>query len=201
MKIIGLCGGSGSGKGRVCDIFRENNIPTIDTDAVYREMTSQKSSCLDALKEEFGKEIITESGSLNRVKLAEIVFSGEDSPKKREKLNQISHKFILDETRLRLEKFRNCGAVAAVVDAPVLFESGFDSECDYVVCVIAEREARIERIMKRDSLSREAAEKRISAQLSDEETISRSDFAIYNNSDLETLRREVNSVITKILEI
>ena len=201
MKIIGLCGGSGSGKGKVCEVFRENNIPTIDTDALYREMTSQKSPCLDALKAEFGKEIITDNGDLNRDKLAEIVFSGKDMDIKRAKLNEISHRFILDETRCRIKQFEKDGFSLVVVDAPLLFESGFDSECDFVVCVIADRNVRIQRIMSRDNITLEQAKRRIAAQLSDGETVSRSDFVIRNNSDIEELRGEVKSVITKILKL
>lgn len=200
MKIIGLCGGSGSGKGRACEIFRELGIPTVDTDAVYREITSTPSDCLTALESEFGSEIITETGTLNRKKLAGIVFSGEGAGEKLARLNEISHKHILDETRRRLTCFKQEGARVAIVDAPVLFESGFDRECDGVICVIADKDTRIARIMSRDGISCEAAERRIAAQLSDAELISRSDYVIRNNSHLSDLRREVSDVLNKILD-
>lgn len=200
MKVIGLCGGSGSGKGMVCRIFAEKNIPCIDTDAVYRELTSQPGPCLYALAEEFGKEIITEGGFLNREYLRKIVFGQENSETKLKRLNEISHNYILEETRRRLIGYENDGALIAIVDAPVLFESGFDSECDVVVSVIADREIRIDRIMNRDSVTRDAAEKRIDAQLSDKEIISRSDFVIYNNSDIDTLRERVNFVLGLLID-
>ncbi len=199
MKIIGLCGGSGSGKGTVCDIFRESGVPSIDTDAVYRELTNTPSDCQRALAAEFGSEIITDEGTLNRRKLADIVFSGEDSPKRLARLNEIAHKYILDETRRRLALYRENGLPLAIVDAPVLFESGFDAECDAVVCVIADREIRTQRIMTRDSLSKEEAERRIDAQMSDTELVLKCDYVIHNNSDLTALRREVDKILHKLL--
>ena len=87
MKVIGLTGGSGSGKGAVGKILNSLGIPVIDTDAIYREMTEAPCSCLSALEAEFGDSIITESGSLNRTALAELVFSSDDSEERRARLN------------------------------------------------------------------------------------------------------------------
>ena len=198
MKIIGLCGGSGSGKGAVSKLFCELGIPSVDTDAVYREITSNKGACLDTLASEFGQIIIKEDGSLDRKTLSTIVFSGEGAGQKRSRLNEITHKFILDETRRRLSSFEKKDVAFAIVDAPLLFESGFDKECDIVICVIADKHIRLDRIISRDGITREAAEKRIASQLSDGELISRSDFVIYNNSDLTALKREVIDVYNKI---
>ena len=200
MIIIGLCGGSGSGKGSVCKIFSEFGIPCIDTDAVYREITSAPGECLTALQNEFGIEIITESGTLNRKKLASIVFSGEDSKLRLERLNEITHKYILDETKRRLDNYRTMGAAAAIVDAPVLFESGFDRECDVIVLVVAERELRITRIMSRDGITRKEAEQRINSQISDDELMLRCDYMIRNDYDLSYLKQEVKTVLKKILK-
>ena len=200
MKVIGLCGGSGSGKGTVSSIFWENKIPAVDTDAVYREMTQTDSPCLRALALEFADVIISEDGSLNRKALAELVFSGEGNEKRLKRLNEITHKYILDETRARLEQFRAEGFLAAIVDAPVLFESGFDEECDLIVCVIADRDIRLSRIIERDNIDVAAATRRIDSQISNEELISRSDFVIYNNSDLNTLKYDVFSVAKQIIE-
>lgn len=200
MIIIGLCGGSGSGKGSVCKIFSEFGIPCIDTDAVYREITSAPGECLTALQNEFGIEIITESGALNRKKLASIVFSGEDSKLRLERLNEITHKYILDETKRRLDNYRTMGDAAAIVDAPVLFESGFDRECDVIVLVVAERELRITRIMSRDGITRKEAEQRINSQISDDELMLRCDYMIRNDYDLSYLKQEVKTVLKKILK-
>ena len=199
MKVIGLCGGSGSGKGVVCSLFNKFGIPAIDTDAVYRELTSADGPCNRSLCEEFGMEIISEDGSLNRKALGKIVFTGEGAEKRLKKLNEIAHKFILDKTRLILDDFKNQGVRAAIVDAPVLFESGFDSECDVTIAVIADREIRIGRIIARDKIDRESAEARIASQLSDEELISRSSIIIENNSNLLDLEKRVSEVANLLL--
>ncbi|MBO7196077.1 MAG: dephospho-CoA kinase [Clostridia bacterium] len=200
MKVIGLCGGSGSGKGALCELFRQKNIPTIDTDLVYREITVGRSECLSALEKAFGKDIITEDGALNRRILSNIVFSGENSERRLALLNSIAHRYILDEVRLRLNEYRLRGCSAAVVDAPVLYESGFDRECDIIICVIADYETRISRIMARDNLSRDAAVMRISSQISDAELISKVDYVIENNSDIEALDNQLRAVLKQIFD-
>ena len=199
MKVIGLCGGSGSGKGAVCSIFRENGILTIDTDAVYRDLTGRPGPLIDELKREFGSTIITADGVLNRRALAEMVFSSENSKEKLERLNKIAHKFILDETRAILSGYSADAARIGVVDAPVLFESGFDRECDVVVSVVADRDLRIKRIVSRDGISVQQAEERIASQMSDAEVISRSDFVVYNNGDLDQLRQRVLELIDELI--
>ena len=196
MKVIGLCGGSGSGKGTVSKIFAEIGIPSIDTDAVYREMTLSDSPCMRALQGEFGDEVVNSQGGLDRTRLASIVFN---DPSRLEKLNKIAHSFILDETRSRLAAYKDEGLSAAIVDAPVLFESGFDNECDEIICVVADREIRTGRIMSRDRITRDAAEKRIASQMPDEILISKCDQVIYNNSDIESLREQILSLKSKLI--
>ena len=198
MKIIGLCGGSGSGKGTVASIFLEYGIPSVDTDAVYRKMTKFDSPCLRALSEEFGSEIISSDGSLNRQLLASIVFTGDGAEERLAKLNRISHYYILAETERILEEFSNDGYKAALVDAPVLFESGFDSKCHEIICVVADKEVRLSRIMSRDSMTMEAAEQRIASQMSDEGLIARSNYVIRNNSDINSLRSQIAEIANKI---
>ena len=196
MKVIGLCGGSGSGKGAVSRIFAEIGIPFIDTDAVYREMTLSDSPCMRALAGEFGDEVVNSQGGLDRVRLASIVFN---DPSRLKTLNKIAHSFILDETRRRLAEYRNECFPAAIVDAPVLFESGFDKECNEIICVLADRDVRIARIMSRDGIARDAAEKRIASQMPDEILISKCDHVIYNNSDIESLREQILSLKNKLI--
>ena len=199
MKVIGLCGGSGSGKGTVSGLFLKQGIPSIDTDAIYREITSGDSECLRALSIEFGDEIISTDGSLNRKALSKIVFSGKGAEVRLKKLNEISHQFILDETRSRLSEYEEQGFLTAIVDAPVLFESGFNTECDCVIAVVADREVRINRIMLRDKIDRESAISRIDSQLNDEWLASHADYVIENNSDLVTLESQVSKVANQIM--
>lgn len=196
MRIIGLCGGSGSGKGAVSDIFREYGYFTVDADKVYHKLISFESECTKALSLEFGDGILNSDKSLNRTILADVVFK---SSEKLKKLNEISHFFVLNEIRKIIAKADSEKRfVGVIVDAPLLFESGFNTECDFVVAVISNKEKRIERIIKRDNISMEKAESRINNQLSDEYITSKSDFVIENNGTLSDLKIEVLKIIAKL---
>ena len=200
MRVIGICGGSGSGKGAVCVAFSRFGIPSIDTDAVYRSMTERKSRCLDELSEAFGAGILLADGSLDRKKLAEVVFAHTDDARRRKQLlESISHKHILARTREIIENYRLEGVPAVLVDAPLLFESGFDKECDVTVAVIADDSVRIERIMARDSISEAAASARIAAQIPNAELASRCTYVIYNNGSIDELSERVSELAALLL--
>ena len=198
MRVIGLCGGSGSGKGAVCALLLELGIPSVDTDAVYHELVGGPSECLTELVGAFGAEII-ENGALCRRALADIVFTGEGKEERLALLNGITHKHILARTRRMLGEFAGRGSRAAVVDAPLLFESGFDAECDLTVAVVADRELRIARIMSRDNITRREAERRIDSQVSDAVLSGKVDRVIINDGDLESLRVSVESLVKSVL--
>lgn len=197
MKVIGLCGGSGSGKGSVAGILAERGFLHIDTDAVYHEITSRPSECTEELRREFGASVIAADGSLDRKALASVVFC-DGGEQRRAALNGITHRYVLSEVRRIIRE--NEGRFAAViVDAPLLYESGFDSECDSVIAVIAPTEIRIDRIMKRDGVSREQAQRRIAAQIRDSELTSRADYVINNGEDLASLRVAVEELAERLL--
>lgn len=197
MKIIGLCGGSGSGKGTICQIFQGYGIPAIDTDAVYRDLTEGPSECLAELVSYFGDSIISD-GALNRSSLASIVFA-KGAEHKLAALNAITHKHILAKTREVISGYIQSGAPAVIVDAPLLFESCFDKECDIIISVVADLDTKISRIMQRDGISRDAASRRIASQKSDEWLVARSDYVIYNNGNLEDLTLQIAQIVNKIL--
>ncbi len=185
MKIIGLTGPSGSGKSLFCELLSARGAVTIDADAVYHELLVPPSPCLDTLKERFGSEIIRPDGTLDRKALADIVFAP-DAEGELEDLNRITLRTVIAKIRAMIAALPQDSTV--VVDAPTLFESGFDKECDLTVALIADRETRISRIMSRDGLTRESAEARINAQKSDDFYRESCDTVIYNNGDLEGLR-------------
>ena len=199
MKVIGLCGGSGSGKGTVAEIFSVFGIPSVDTDKVYHELTSKSTECLDALVSEFGDGILNADGGLDRKALSSLVFGDGAAAVRRQKLNEITHKYVLDRTRAILRDFEEMGAKAALVDAPLLFESGFDKECDLIVAVIADMNVRIDRIMLRDGISENGATLRVKTQLPDDYLSSRSDFIINNSGSLDELEASVSEIAEKIL--
>lgn len=195
--IIGLCGGSGSGKGAVSSCLASLGIPSIDTDKVYHELTSASSPCLDELRSEFGDAVI-ENGALSRKALADIVFSSDGGKERLVRLNTIAHKHILDKVRELISEFEKKGIKTVVVDAPLLFESGFDKECDLTLAVIAEREVRISRIMARDNITYEEARRRIDSQASDKWLSENADRVIENNGDIASLCARVRMLIKEI---
>ena len=198
MKVIGLCGGSGSGKGEVCRLFARFGVPSVDTDAVYRSLTEQKSDCLDEITEHFGTGVLNTDGSLNRQALAEIVFSDKDALRT---LNSITHKHILNVCRASINNARMRGDEMILIDAPLLFESGFNRECDVVIAVVAPIDTRIARIVLRDGITEEAAERRIASQIDDAFYYENADFVINNGKDIFALNKSVEEIYVKLREI
>ncbi|MBQ4066436.1 MAG: dephospho-CoA kinase [Clostridia bacterium] len=167
--VIGLCGRSGSGKGYVSAVFEKHGIPAVDTDRVYRDILADKSSeCLSELIAEYGGGILDRDGRLERRSLAGIVF-GDKSGEKLKRLNDITHKYILEKTKDLIDKARESKKRAIIIDAPVLFESGFDKLCDLTVCVTAPDSICIKRICERDGRTESEAAKRLSSQKSADE--------------------------------
>lgn len=200
MKVIGLCGGSGSGKSAVSKIFEKFNIPSIDTDLVYREITSYDSDCMRALALAFGESVKNDDGSLNRERMRELVFFGSDRDSNRMILNKITHEFVLAETESLIKKYGSEGREAVIADVPLMFESGFDKKCDILIAVIAADDVRISRIMKRDNISMEQAKARIAVQISSDELVKRVDYVIENNKDIEGLEKDIDALYKIIFE-
>ncbi len=195
MLVIGLCGGSGSGKSTAADIFTHYNILPINADLIYRELTSKKTDCLIELVNEFGESILDENGVLDRKSLGAIVYRDE---KKLKRLNSITHFHILASIRAIINDVKSKGYFAVLVDAPLLFESGFDKECDFTIAVIADEKTRVDRIVSRDKISESDAIRRISYQLSNSYLQKNCDYVIYNNSTLDALVKNVNDIVNDI---
>ena len=143
MKIIGLSGPSGAGKSTLCSHLEQMDIPCINTDDIYHSLTDAPSECLDELISNFGKGIIKEGGALDRGALAKLVFEGESAKENLDLLNKITHKYVWQRVNALLITYRDEKKVAAVIDAPALFSSQiFVSACDFIISVIADKEAR-----------------------------------------------------------
>ncbi len=190
MLTVGLTGPSGAGKGTVASLFARYGVPSIDTDAVYHALLLPPSACLDELVGRFGDGILAPDGTLDRAALAATVFAP-DAADALADLNRITHRHVLAEVRRQLADYARDGTPAVLVDAPQLFESGFDRECDRVLAVLAPREVRLSRIMARDGLDRARAEARLGAQRSDESFRALSDAVIVNDGAPADMEREV----------
>lgn len=195
MIVLGLAGGSGSGKTTVSSLFAKHGIIPVNTDEIYHDLTSSQTMCLSSIVEEFGHTVLNKSGTLDRKALGAIVFS---DPEKLGRLNTISHYYVLCAVRDIISDAQARGYFGVIVDAPLLFESGFDRECDAIVAVVASKEKRVERITARDGISAADANRRIANQLPDEFLSSKADYIITNNSTTKELAKQVEDVVNSI---
>jgi dephospho-CoA kinase len=202
MLVIGLTGPSGAGKGLFCKELKNYGVESIDADAVYHSLLIPPSPCLDALSREFGKQILTEEGTLNRRKLADIVFSPENAEEKSARiatLNTITHGYVMHRIEEILKKHKKNGVKAVILDAPALYEAGADKQCDLIVTVIASRETRLRRIVERDRISPLDAQKRIRAQHPDEFYTARAHKVFFNDGGEEEFQSAVRTYYEDVL--
>ena len=191
-KIIGLTGGIGSGKTTIARYFQELGVPVYIADEEGKKITNTPE-VLESIKTVFGNEVF-DQGQLNRAKISQIVF---DNPQKLQKLNTIIHPAVAENFKKWVLNHHNFPYV--VKEAAILFESGSYKKCDIIITVTAPLETRVERVIKRDKTSRELILKRIKAQWTDEQRISKSNFVI-ENSSLEVAKQKADEIL-KILAI
>ena len=180
MKVIGITGSIGSGKSHVASLISEKGMPRIDTDEVYHGFVSERSPMTEAIEKHFGSDVINPDGSLNRPALGKIVFS---EPEKLKLLNSLTHETVKARVRELLAEYQAAGEKAVLVEVPLMFESGYNKECDEVVCVVADDSVRLERICKRDGISEKDAKKRMKNQKDNDFYIANSSIIVYNNSN------------------
>ncbi len=193
--VVGLTGQSGAGKSTVSRVFVENGFALIDADRIARDVVQAGSPCLSELTDYFGEKILYPDGTLNRRKLANIVFCNRD---KLESLNSISHPFITEEIFKHINRYARTGQKLILLDAPTLFESRAADFCDLIISVVADPEQRCRRIMKRDSITKDEALHRMNSQLEECFFIRHSDYVIRNNDNLEQLFAMTKEVADKI---
>ncbi|PRZ21631.1 dephospho-CoA kinase [Flavobacterium granuli] len=191
-KIIGLTGGIGSGKTTIANHFKSLGIPVYIADEEARKLM-QSDEIVKAIKETFGSDFF-EKDVLNRAKLAEAVFN---DPDKLKELNAIVHPAVKKHFKQWLLEHNNFPAV--IYEAAILFESGSYKDFDLIITVTAPIETRIQRVIARDKTSREQVLKRMEAQWTDEQRISKSHFVIENDS-IENSIKEIERIL-KILKI
>ena len=195
MLVIGLTGPSGAGKGVVAEILSTLGLPVIDADQVYHELLVPPSSCLDALTAHFGVRILDGDGTLNRKALGQLVFGNSTALAR---LNEITHRYVMEEIHARMQRLRRANYRAVVLDAPQLFEAGAERDCNVIISVLADKRIRLERILARDGISVEAALARMEAQKSDEFFRTHSNYIIENNGATDALAPQVHHILAEL---
>jgi dephospho-CoA kinase len=196
IRVVGLTGQTGAGKSTVSQALRTSGIPVIDADQVSREVVDRDTGCIAELALAFSTCILNADGTLNRRRLADLVFGDRE---KLERLNRIIFAYIIEEIDRRVAEMDAEGRRLVVLDAPTLFESGADASCDMVVSVIAPEGQRLSRIMLRDRLTEEQAEKRIASQHPDEFYTGRSRHVIVNDGGLAELQNKAAALAQTLL--
>lgn len=190
--IIGLTGPTGAGKSSITKMAEGFGFHVIDCDAVSREAVVKGSEGLAALTAAFGKDILDENLELDRKMLAKKAFATKGNT---ELLNKTILPYI---SKIVLSCAKNHDKL--ILDAPTLFESGLDSICNKTVAVLADRDIRLARILKRDGIEKSAAELRMNAGKSDDFYKNKADIIIFNNGNIQDFTREFEKVILGLFE-
>ena len=192
MPAIGITGGISTGKSTFCDCLREI-IPAakfFDADVAARSL-SKLPEVKQEILGQFGREVFSPEGDLNRAKLRAIVFV---NATKRRSLEQILHPRIRRQWMAQAERHRNSPDFF-FADIPLLYETGGETLCERVVVVACSHKVQLDRLVKRIGLKGSEAEQMINSQMPLEEKIKRADHVVWNNGDRATLMEQAKSLV------
>ena len=192
-KIIGITGGIASGKSTVTNFLRQKGFQVVDADAVVHQLQKPGGRLFQALVQHFGQEIILENGELNRPLLASLIFS---NPEEREWSKQIQGEIIREELATLRDQLAQTESIF-FMDIPLLFEQDYSAWFDETWLVYVEPDVQMERLMKRDQLSKDLAISRLLAQWSLEKKKGLASQVIDNNGSQDQLLAQLNSLLEK----
>lgn len=196
MLKVGLTGSIAVGKSYVCEVFRELGAFVLDADQTAREVVQPETEGLRLITKEFGNEILHPNGELDRIKLGAIIFSNEA---KRQLLNSIIHPLVIEKQNewLKRNETRNAGAIS-IIDAAVMIESGGYKRFDKIIVVWCESDIQLKRLMLRNNLSAEDAERRINSQMPQAEKKKYADFLIHTSDGFDAAKRQTFEVFNRL---
>ena len=196
MLKVALTGGIGCGKSEVSTFFSNWGAYIFDADAIAKNILNENKTAQEELASEFGSDIISIEGGIDKKKLSRIAFQNEYNQLK---LNTIIHPFVFQEIDLCFDR------VSAeekheifIVDAALIYESGADTHMDYVIVVSSHLKIRTERVMNRGDLSRDEFLKRVDLQWPEKDKIEMADFIILNNGSKDALQREAKKIYNQL---
>jgi dephospho-CoA kinase len=190
VKLYGLTGGPGMGKSEAAAFLKQRGFAVVDTDEIAREVVNPGEAGLEAVKREFGAEVMAEDGTLDRRLLARIVF---EEPAARVRLEAILHPLIRRRWLGVAKSWREEGQKAGVVVIPLLFETGAEQEFARVICIACSTQLQSARLHERGWNATQVTG-RLSAQWPIERKIDRSHYVIWNDSSIEVLREQLGRV-------
>ena len=197
MLVLGLTGQSGAGKGVFSAASLKNEgFAVLDTDKTAREVVQKGQPCLEELTRCFSCEILNDDGTLNRRKLATVAFCDEI---KHCQLNKITHFYIMQKIEQWVKDCEKQGVKCAIIDAPLLFESGADKLCDMTLGIIAPYEIRLERIMSRDGIDEKNGKIRLDSQPKDEFFLEKCTYILKNDASADEFEKKAQQFINDTL--
>lgn len=186
--VIGITGSSGTGKSTICEVLEiKYNVKVINADKIAKKLSKKGTNYINDIVAKFGTDILDKEGELKRRKLAEIIYNDEA---KRQELNDCTFKYIKEEIKKEIKNDKK----VYVIDAPLLFECELNEICDKIIGVISRKELQLDRIVARDNIDYESAEKRLRAQEDNEFYIRNCDRIIENNNDLAYIEQEIEKL-------
>jgi dephospho-CoA kinase len=194
LKRIALTGGIATGKSHVLARLREAGVPAVDADVLAREAVASGTAGFQAVVSRFGTDVVAADGTLDRRRLGTLVFADERA---RRDLEAIVHPPV----RAAIVAFFSAlpvDTLFAVADIPLLYETAREKEFDAVIVVACDRETQIARVIARDRLSREEADRRVAAQLPIDEKRQRADYVIDSSGTHSDTDRQVAELIAKL---
>jgi dephospho-CoA kinase len=196
MLVVGLTGGIASGKTTVARMLKKMGARVIDADAISREILLPHTDCWKRVVKQFGEAILRNDHAVDRQKLASQIFC---DPEKRKMLNRIVHPYIRKRIREMIASIGKADPAALViVDAALLVETGMYRDYDKLVVVAADEHVQIERLIRRNHLSRKDALRRLHAQLPLERKTMVADYVIDNKYSREHTRKQTRTIALKL---
>jgi len=196
MMKVAVTGNVASGKSTLSQIWARGGIPLVQADELAREVVEPGTEGLAAVVEDFGREILSEDGRLNRRALGELVFG---DPESRTRLEGILHPLILARRNRWMAEREGEGVGLAVAEIPLLFETGLEGSFDVVVFVDAPHEERLRRLREDRGLEEDEAKRMMDAQISPEEKRARADYVVHNAGSLEDLEIRALALLDLLL--